>query len=127
MKTPLRSPRKVYDELKNQVNPGSGNQIRLSDFLLKNSNLPPTLTDGRFSQVNVNPEWSLTEILKKCLQEVPQNKVGIIVIHPFMTHFPESETCSCRKIVLKTLFNKAFVDLRKLRLERKVLKNNMFH
>ena len=69
MNIPLRSPRNVFEELKRQVNPTSGNQIDLNQHLLKNAQLPPTLTDGRFLQVKVNPESSLTEVLQACFKE----------------------------------------------------------
>ena len=114
IKTPLRSPQKVYNELKKQVNPESGNQIRLNDFLLNSSKLPPTLTDGRFSVTNVNPEWSLSEILRECFKEFPENKAGIIVIDAFMNDFPAKNTCSCRNIAAKTLIDKAFENNRRL-------------
>ena len=113
MNIPLRSPRNVFEELKRQVNPTSGNQIDLNQHLLKNAQLPPTLTDGRFSEVEVNPESSLTEVLQACFKELPENKVGIIVIQSFMNDFPESATCSCRNKVVKALFDNAFAQLGK--------------
>jgi len=113
MDIPLRSPRNVFEELKRQVNPTSGNQIDLNEHLLKNAQLPPTLTDGRFSEVEVNPESSLTEVLQACFKELPENKVGIIVIESFMNDFPEDVTCSCRNKVVKALFDNAFAQLRK--------------
>ena len=113
MDIPLRSPRNVFEELKSQVNPTSGNQIDLNQHLLKNAQLPPTLTDGRFSEVEVNPESSLTEVLQACFKELPQNKVGIIVIESFMNDFPEDDTCSCRNKVVKALFDNAFAQLGK--------------
>ena len=113
MDIPLRSPRNVFEELKRQVNPTSGNQIDLNQHLLKNAQLPPTLTDGRFSRVRMNPESSLTEVLQACFKELPENKVGIIVIQSFMNDFPESATCSCRNKVVKALFDNAFAQLGK--------------
>ena len=112
MDIPLRSPRNIFEELKSQVNPSRGNQIDLNEHLLKTIKLPPTLTDGRFSRVEVNPESSLTEVLKACFKELPENKVGIIVIESFMNYYPES-VISCRHKVIKSMFDNAFAQIGK--------------
>ena len=111
MDMPLRSPRNVYERLQGQVNPTSGTQIRLNDYLLKHTRLPPTLTDGRLSPVRIPSDSSLMEILQACFKELPPNKVGVIVIESWIAVFPEQATCGCRSKAIKSLFDDAFQKL----------------
>ena len=84
MKTPLRSPRKVVQQLKEQFfaeERDISSNISLNKKLLMDSNMPPNLTDGHSVQ-KIPPDnfKSLGDKLKKCFANVPEDKFVLIII-----------------------------------------------
>ena len=91
MKTPLRSPRKVVQQLKEQFiaeERGVSSNTRtattnksLNHKLLMDAKMPPNITDGH-PVLKISPDYfkSLGDNLKKCFVNIPQDKFALIII-----------------------------------------------
>ena len=112
IKIPLRSPKFVPLAIKKAMEKRT--DMDLNNLLMLDIQLPPTLTDGKETRINVHQLSSLTDILRQCLTQVPKGTYGLIIVEDFAYNFPERHiSCACKENLFKLLFGSVFKDLGK--------------
>ena len=112
IKIPLRSPRFVPLTIKKAMEKRTS--IDLNNLLMLDIQLPPTLTDGKESRIDVNQLSSLTDIMRQCLTHVPKGTYGLIIVDDFAYNFPQRHiNCACKDNFFKLLFGSIFKELGK--------------
>ena len=108
IKIPLRSPKQIFDNMNKQMSALKTDS--LNRVLLTSSESPPSLTQGKVTNIKMNPSWSLTECMKHCLADIPKGASSIIII---ARHEPLTKSDDCNNQIIAQLFRSAFSQLEK--------------
>ena len=110
LKIPLRSPSFVPEMFINAMK--GSTEADINKILMLKTETPPTLSEGKYSEIRINDLDPLAEDLMKCLKEVPEGKHALIVLEDNSTYSMVSEHmfCYCVNFV-KLLFDASFKQL----------------
>ena len=109
MKLPLRTPEKVFDALKKQIAGWDTQKSTLNRFLLSTALSPPSLTQGKVSNIRMEKTWSMAECMKKCLADVPKG-AGTMIIIPRIQKV-KNGCDQCNDQLYAQIFKSAFIQL----------------
>ena len=111
MKLPLRSPKKIMEVMRKHYKETGSHRTSLNHFLLNNSNMPPTLTEGKVVEFDEEHFGSFADTLKLCLQHVPEGKPSLFIVRSNWNHFVPTACQKCEKYLVAKTINFAFRDI----------------
>ena len=86
MKISLRSPRNIQMKMKWGLN--GRRDMDLNCLLLAQTELPPTLTQGKESKINIEYTDPLSTILKRCFNAIASNSYGLVIVDESAAYMP---------------------------------------
>ena len=108
MKIPLRSPKKIIEAMNKQMTNLKVGSNSLNRYLFSCSESPPTLTQGKVTNIKMNSTWSLTDCMKHCLANIPKGISSIIIIPRIP---PMTKSDDCNNQIIAQLFRSTFSQL----------------
>ena len=115
MKIPLRSPRNIPMKMKEVLDERI--DMDLNCLLLAQTELPPTLTQGKESKIKIKHTDPLSTILKSCFDAIANNSYGLVIVEDAAhTPLPRANNDCTRGwindfIKFKKMFDSAFQEL----------------